>query len=62
MKAYKDPNHEGNSSKYLTGKKCIELDCENPAGTRWSPHWCFSCNVERIERINGQFDNMLKGL
>ena len=62
MAGYDDPNHEGNSSKHHTGKPCIELGCNNPAGTAWGPHWCFECNVKRISRISGQFDNMLRGV
>lgn len=52
MKAYEDINHKG--------KQCIEDHCTNEAGTMWSPYWCFSCNVKRINRINKQFDEMLK--
>lgn len=58
MDAYEDPNHEGNSPQYHTGKKCIE-GCGRPAGTAWSPHWCFECNVKRIKRISKQFEDML---
>ena len=50
LRPFEDPGHEGNGAKYLTGKPCI--DCGNPAGTAWSPHWCFECNVKRIKRIN----------
>jgi len=49
---YDDPNSEGNSAKYHTGKKCIEPGCNEPAGTAWSPYWCFKHNVERIRRID----------
>lgn len=58
--AYKDPDHEGNSSKYWTGKPCIEKGCTNPAGTWWSPYWCFPCNVERMDRLDGQFEQIKK--
>lgn len=51
MLAYKDPNHEGNSAKYHTGARCIE-GCGRPAGTWWSPLWCFECNVKRMNRIS----------
>ena len=51
MAGYNDPNHEGNSEKYHTGKLCVE-GCRRPAGTAWSPYWCFECNVKRINRIN----------
>lgn len=58
--AYKDPNHPGNSSKYKTGKKCI--DCNKEAGTQWSELWCFECNVKRIDKINKRLDNIVKGV
>ena len=60
MKAYQDPNNKGNSSKYHTGKLCIE-GCGRPAGTAWSPYWCFECNVKRMDRINTQFDAIQDG-
>ena len=31
-----------------------------PAGTYWSPFWCVECNIERIDRINNRFSEMLK--
>lgn len=57
MVGYDDPKHEGNSPKYHTGKLCIE-GCGRPAGTAWSPYWCFECNVKRINRINGQMESI----
>jgi len=60
MKAYQDPNNEGNSEKYHTGKKCIE--CKNkPAGTAWGPYWCFECNVKRMNRITTQLNQISEG-
>lgn len=61
MKAFEDPDHRGNSPKYHTGKQCIELGCDGPAGTAWSPLWCFECNVKRLNRITGQVEQMLQG-
>ena len=61
MNAYENPNHEGNSSKYHTGKTCIKPGCNNPAGTTWSPYWCFECNVKRIKRIDGQLIKLQAG-
>lgn len=52
MMAYEDPNSPGNSPVYHTGKSCLEKGCNKPAGTYWSPWWCFEHNVERIRRIN----------
>lgn len=51
LTAFEDPNHEGNSAAYHTGKPCRTKGCTAPAGTWWSPHWCFAHNVERIKRI-----------
>ncbi len=50
MKPYQDPNSPGNSSEHHTGKKCIECKTR-PAGTFWSPYWCFECNVKRMDEV-----------
>ena len=60
MDAYEDPNHEGNSAKYHTKFLCIEDGCENTAGTKWSPHWCFKCNVKRIKKLDEKMKKMTK--
>jgi hypothetical protein len=60
MEAYKDPNNEGNSKKYHTGERCIECKTE-PAGTAWSPYWCFKCNIKRLDRISSQFNQISEG-
>jgi len=57
MSGFDDPKDEGNSDKYHTGQLCIE-GCGRPAGTAWSPHWCFECNVKRINRISKQLEVM----
>ena len=59
MKPFEDPNHEGNSNKYHTGKLCVERHCNNPAGTAWSPRWCFECNVKRMRDISNQFELLI---
>ena len=51
MIAYQDPAHDGNSAKYHSGKPCYTKGCKEPAGTWWSPLWCFKHNVERMDRI-----------
>lgn len=56
MMAYQDPNHPGNSPEFYNGHRCIEKGCDNPAGTRWSPLWCFEHNVERIDRIGASLE------
>ena len=58
MKPYEDPHHPGNSAKHHTGKPCIEAGCNKPAGTMWSPHWCFKHNVERMKHIDRQMEDI----
>jgi hypothetical protein len=58
LKAYENPDHPGNGPEHHTGKPCIEKGCTNPAGTAWSPHWCFPCNVARIKRVSGQMEKL----
>ena len=52
IKAYENPNHEGNSEKYHTGKYCIEDGCFRRAGTAWGPYWCVEHNIKRIEQVH----------
>lgn len=59
LPAYADPAHPGNSAEHHTGKPCIEKDCDEPAGTAWSPFWCFGCNVKRMQRIDASLTTML---
>lgn len=61
-KVYADPSHVGNSPKHHTGKPCIESGCDRPAGTAWSPYWCFEHNVERMDRISKQMENLRRSL
>jgi len=57
---YEDPKHKGNSAEYHTGELCVEPDCEQPAGTAWSPLWCFVHNAQRIKRISRQLDEFIE--
>lgn len=50
LQPFGNPRDVRNGPKYHTGKLCIE-GCGRPAGTAWSKHWCFKCNVERMKRI-----------
>jgi hypothetical protein len=52
LERFEDPADSGNSSKWHTGKPCIEKGCAEPAGTAWSHLWCFKHNAERIKRID----------
>lgn len=58
--AFEDPSHDGNSPRYHTGKKCTKFGCDNPAGTWWSPHWCFEHNVDRIRKITAALEDAVK--
>lgn len=55
---YRDSTHPGNNIRprvHCWGcgvKGCV---------TAWG-NWCFKCNVERIDRINLQFDRVRKSL
>lgn len=60
MKPTEDPNHEGNSAEYHTGKSCIVNGCKEPAGTWWGPSWCQKHNHERLERIGSNLDDMIR--
>ena len=55
---YRDYDHPWNSAQYHSGKECYEEDCHEPAGTGWSPLWCKFHNIERMDRINNQFDQV----
>lgn len=61
LSRYADPNDPANGPKYHSGKPCIELGCEKPAGTAWSPHWCFRHNAERMARIDRSMDELAEG-
>ena len=61
LRPYADPSHPYNGSEYHTGEPCIE-GCGNPAGTWWSPLWCFPCNVERMDRIQRDLEALIRGL
>lgn len=41
-----------------SGKRCIEPDCDRPAGTLWGPHWCPECDAVRLDRISRRFDQI----
>lgn len=55
-----DPKHPGNGIRHRSGKTCIHPGCGAPAGTLWSPLWCFKHNVERMQRIDAQFQGIEK--
>lgn len=57
---WEDPGHPHNSSLHHTGEQCIADNCYEPAGTWWSPYWCFFCNRERIRKININFKEIFE--
>ena len=59
MLAYQDPAHPGNSASHHTGKPCFYKKCGRPAGTQWSPMFCFPCNVARMDSLNDSV-NLIK--
>lgn len=62
LRAYEDPENEGNGKAYHTGVPCIESDCNNPAGTYWGPYCCFKCNVKRMKKVRASLKDMLDEL
>lgn len=62
LEKHMDPNHEYNSSTYHTRKKCIEDGCDKPAGTAWSPYWCWECHSKRLNRITGNLIEAINSL
>lgn len=43
-----------------SGRKCIERDCEEAAGTAWGPMWCPAHDEERLDRITGQLEAIVQ--
>lgn len=39
-------------------KRCIETDCDEPAGTPWGPHWCARHDLLRLDRIRRQLSEL----
>lgn len=44
--------------KKCTGFGQFERKCENPAGSKWTEHWCQRCDELRIAHISKRFDDM----
>jgi hypothetical protein len=40
-------------------RKCVERGCNEPAGTKWSPHWCERHDAERRARITKQLEDLV---
>ena len=57
---YNDRINPRNGPEYHTGKACIDRGCARPAGTHWSPLWCFECNAARMKRTNDQMADIVR--
>jgi hypothetical protein len=57
MRPWADPNHKGNKLRpCVRCLGCGTLGCV----TYWGP-WCFSCNVERMDRLCKAFTKLERG-
>lgn len=56
MEPWRDPNY-GTPQQRIKCCKCGRVGCVDK---HWGS-WCFECNVERIERINKQFKDIING-
>lgn len=53
---YRDPDHPGNKLRpKIRCVGCGKMGCV----TAWGP-WCFDCNVQRMDRIDGFLKSELK--
>lgn len=62
MENYENPKHKLNGPKYRTGKKCINQNCVNEAGTAWSEFLCQPCNALRMKHIDSQLRDIAEKL
>jgi len=51
----------GHVCQVPSGRQCIEVGCDNDAGTHWGPYWCPEHDQERLERIDRQMEDLLGG-
>lgn len=50
---------EGHICQQLSGFKCIERDCNKPAGTRWGPYWCPEHDAIRLARVDDALNRLM---
>jgi hypothetical protein len=62
VSGYADPTDPRNGPAHHTGKPCVEWGCPDPAGTAWSPYFCFRHNVERFARIDKGLNDAARSL
>lgn len=41
-------------------RRCIEVGCDEPAGTPWGPLWCADHDAARISKVSTQLTNLLR--
>ena len=62
LEPYEDPKDGGNAERWHTGRECALEGCSRPAGTAWSPFWCFEHSRDRVERIRRELGELGEGL
>lgn len=45
-----------------SGRTCIEVGCDEPAGTRWGPYWCPAHDVARLDRVGASLQSIADDL
>ena len=50
---------DGHICQEPSGRTCIEVGCDEAAGTLCGPLWCPDHDRERLDRISAQFDAIL---
>jgi len=43
---------DGHTCFRPSGRVCIEVDCDEAAGTRWGPLWCPEHDKQRLDRVS----------
>lgn len=46
----------GHVCQQPSGRTCIEVGCDAPAGTRWGPYWCPDHDADRLDRIDASLN------
>lgn len=44
-----------------SGRTCVEVECNEAAGTLWGPLWCPDHDRERLDRISASFAAIIGG-
>ena len=51
----------GHICQQPSNRICVEVGCDEQAGTIWGPLWCPDHDKERLDRISASFDAIEKG-